>query len=312
MKGSTVLAFYSFICFFAHFFIHALGIEKLKPLYNYLSTSDPSKLTLISHVEHCTLNPSIGLAVGVVGGLIVGVLVYFLADYGARKGEEMTSKFRHFIALAIFASYMLTFSVMALIADPEILQWDLLLALAVAGVLWLSSSSYVLSYRKRNRFYDYHLELGYISKWIAGLKLSISVGLSAIIALFAAHMLMLYNQYRLLPEVIRSSQYYLSYLFIGSWFFVLLYAGAFTGIVAQRMWTMDKVIGYAHDLDREQRILKIIRTDWLDIQHICSELGIDQKDLVKKSIDELERRRMIEKKQENGKTSYRTSKSIRQ
>ncbi|UCE16762.1 MAG: hypothetical protein JSV12_03940 [Candidatus Bathyarchaeota archaeon] len=258
--GSLIIMLYAFACIFLQFFTHSLRAIMLEPLYYGLKDSLASEeLTPIGWVADCELSIIDATFCGIVTGILVASLTYILVDLGAKKGElGMTTLRRHLVGLAIFAFYLLAFSITAYLKDLHLLGFDMLFVTIIAGLLWLVSSSYILSFRKRKPFFDYGLELKYLEKDHEANKMAVTIGLSAMIAIFASHLYLLIDQYKTLPESISGSEHYLSSLLIGSTLYIAMYAGFFVGVIVQRLWINDKIVERIKDIDIEKKILETL------------------------------------------------------
>lgn len=275
-SGSVILALYTFACIFLQFLTHTLSVITLKPLYyNLAEVLRPEELTSIRWVADCKLSIVDATVCGVVGGVLVASLTYILVDFGAKKGElGMRTLRRHIIGLIIFTCYLLVFGFIAYLKDPHLFGNDTIFAVIVAGLLWLISSSYILSFRKREPFFDYKLEFRYLEKDHEANKMSVTIGLSAMFAIFASHIYLAIDQYKTLPESISGSEQYLSALVIESTFYITIYAGFFVGVLWQRLWINDKIVERIKDIDTEKKILEIVgKRGRLSIIQIRDKLG---------------------------------------
>lgn len=260
--GSVIIALYGFACIFLQFFTHVLEVMILKPLYHNVKDSlRPEELSSIDWTTNCQLSVIDGAICGVVTRIIVASLIYLITDFGARKGElSMTTLRRHLIGLILFVSYLSVFSFTAYSKDPHLLGGvEMVFTIIIAGLLWLISSSYILTFRKRKPFFDYDLELKYLEKDYESNKMSVTIGLSAIIAILVSHLYLIMDQYSSIPKVISGSKQFFSYFLLNGTLYILIYVGFFIGVIVQRLWINDKIVERIKHIDTEKRILKLLQ-----------------------------------------------------
>ena len=158
--------------------IHSLGAKltlgQITPEYYNEVLSNTNWAT------ECGMTPGRGAVSGIVGGAIVFVVVCLLTTYGVKKSElRMSGKIRYLIASGDSLAFAIVFLIIVFLIDPQILQSyiEMSLALVFIGVLYATSTTYVVLHRGVPEFTDKHLELEYIKLYHLQTKEAVNLGL---------------------------------------------------------------------------------------------------------------------------------------